>query len=184
MRSNISSLLIGSEIQFDQLLFNCVSSAFPMPLLTAHGMCLIHAYCSGVLSLHLSRRRWCCETRLPWRCVLQRGLHLWGAVSSRSIASSWLGAGASTRRLLVHNWINNLLHFTQVFNIVISLSQVLRINIMCLCHCYVHIYHDNLILFNLYSRKYFCYTHCCSYCGIAHNNIFYHVILIIAFNLQ
>ena len=30
--------------------------------------------------------------------------------------------------LLVYNCINNLLHFTQVFNIVISLSPGLRIN--------------------------------------------------------
>ena len=31
---------------------------FQMPLLMPHGMCWIHSCCSGVLSLHLSHRRW------------------------------------------------------------------------------------------------------------------------------
>ena len=41
----------------------------------------------------------------------------------RDVASSWLGDVASAQRLLVHNWINNLFHFTQVFNTAISLSS-------------------------------------------------------------
>ena len=56
MRCNISRLLIASEIQFSQLLFNCLLSGFPMLLHMPHGKCLIHACCSGVLSLHLSHQ--------------------------------------------------------------------------------------------------------------------------------
>ena len=42
----IFRLLIGSETQFGQLLFNCVSSGLPMPLLMPHLMCRIHDCCS------------------------------------------------------------------------------------------------------------------------------------------
>ena len=53
----IFRLLIGLEIQFGQLLFNCLSSGFPNASAYATFMCQILACCSGVLSLHLSRRK-------------------------------------------------------------------------------------------------------------------------------
>ena len=74
--------------------------------------------------------------------IVARVLHLcvvqFPAVRSRlsDVAPyAWLlGAGASTRKLLVHNWINNMLHFTQVFNIVISLSSTSH---YCKCVCVI-----------------------------------------------
>ena len=146
MRCNIYRLLIGSEIQFGQLHFNCVSSGFPMSLFMPHGMCRIYACSSVVLSLHFSPGRWCWESRLKWGWTLQRhcscGMQLpavWARL--RDVAVSWLEAVASARRLLVYNWINNLLHFTEVFNIVISLSSNSHYH-YChnLCHCYVYLY--------------------------------------------
>ena len=40
-----------------QLLFNCISSGFPMALPMTHGTCRIYACCSVVLSLPLFHRR-------------------------------------------------------------------------------------------------------------------------------
>ena len=84
---------------------------------------------SGVLSLHLSHRavgvmrHGCHEV-----ANIERGLLCWMQVPSfwsriSDVAQPLLGAVASTLLLLVYNYINNLLHFTQVFNIVISLSR-------------------------------------------------------------
>ena len=130
MRCNIYRLLIGSEIQFGQLLFNCVSSGFSNA--TAYAtwhvsnlrlllFCAFIARVSSALMLgdpitmkmDLVEREGCI-------CVMQFPA-FWSRLSA--VASSWLGAVASTRRLLVHNWINDLLQFTHVFNIVISLSS-------------------------------------------------------------
>ena len=53
--------------------------------------------------------------------------------------------------LLVYNYINNLLNFTQVFNIVISLSQVyFSLTRVCVSNCFIvtvmYIYHEQLNL--------------------------------------
>ena len=104
---------------------------------------------------------------------------------SSDVASSWLGAGASTRRdcwFIIELILCYILHR---YLILFSLSQVLRTIYRCFVTIYVHIYHDNLIQLNLYSRKCYWYSqHCCRYCGMSHNNIFHHVILILVFNLQ
>ena len=74
--------------------------------------------------------RWSYETRVPCRCSWRERCVGWMQIPAVSRESAMLlmqpliGAAASTQRLLVHNWINNLLHFKQVFNIVISLSSI------------------------------------------------------------
>ena len=79
---------------------------FQIPLFMPHGMCQIHACCSGVLSLHVSHRAlelW--DTTATKMLIVERGLYLSGAVSSRLIANqrrcsiiAWSYC-ASTRRL-------------------------------------------------------------------------------------
>ena len=81
-------LIIGSEIQFGQLLFNCTSSSFSNVAAYATLQCRIHACCSGVLWLHLYHRAlelW--ETTDTKMRIVERVLHLSDAVSSRLIAT-------------------------------------------------------------------------------------------------
>ena len=104
---------------------------FQMPQFMPHGMCPVHACYSGVLCLHLSHcalELWD-MTATKMRMVEREGCicrmqcpAVWSRISDAAM-QPLIGAAASTRRLLVHNWIDNLLRFTQVFNIVISLSS-------------------------------------------------------------
>ena len=145
MRINIYRLLIGSEIQFGQLLFNCIAVVFQCRCL-CHMSCveftlvaLLCSHCGYLIGIDV-RRPDChedayCRERTAF-CGMQFPA-VWSWLSD--VVSSWLGAVASTRRLVVHNWINNLLHFTQVFNIVISLSSTSHYY-RCLCVIVMCIY--------------------------------------------
>ena len=143
-------------------LVNSFSTKYPVvfqtPLLMPHGMCTVHACCSGVLSLHLFHHalelRDLSNYRRP--CLSAMKMLDWCA--------------SSTRRLLVHNLINNLLHFTQVFNIAISLSSTQHYLVFESLLQFMYIYiPQNLIQLNIYSRKYYCYTqHYCRHCDMSH----------------
>ena len=82
MRCNIYRLLIGSEIQFGQLLVNCVSSGFPMP--PTHGMCFFQFRLCHMACVEFTRVALLCS---HYTCLIgvdvneagyrrERGLHL------------------------------------------------------------------------------------------------------------
>ena len=79
---------------------------FQMPLLMPHGMCRIHACCSLHLFHHVLELWGTTATKV---LIVERRMHLWGAVSAVGRESAMLlrqtliGAAASTQRLLVHN---------------------------------------------------------------------------------
>ena len=82
-------LLIGSEIQFGQLLFNCASSGFPnaaaYATLHVSSSCLL--FWCALLALVSSALKLGDPTAMKM-LIVETGLHLWDA---------------PTRRLLVHN---------------------------------------------------------------------------------
>ena len=77
MRCNIYRLLIVSEIQFGQLLFNCVSSGFPNAAIYAtwHVLNSHLLLCCAVIALVSSDLKLGDPTAMKMR-IVERGLHL------------------------------------------------------------------------------------------------------------
>ena len=130
MRCNIYRLLIGSEIQFGQLIFNCISSGFTKCHCLCHMACvkftlvaLVCSHCTCLMGVDVRKP----DCHKDGYCR-ERGLHLWGTVCSRSIATQ--------RRCLVlqlrpgHCWFIIELIICYILHrylILSSLSQVLCI---------------------------------------------------------
>ena len=106
------------------------STAYPVVfqcrcLCTWHVLNLLLLLCCALIALVSSALM--LGDPIAMQIDILKEVQLWDAISSLLSAGSFgqtlLGAVSSTRRLLVYNWINNLLYFTHVFNIVISLSS-------------------------------------------------------------
>ena len=141
-------VLISSEIQIGQLLFNCSSSGFKNDSVYVKWHVSSSRCCSVVLSLHLSLRavgvvRHGCHEVLLSRAAfhLAQVTAIWSR--SSNAPQPLLGAVASTLWTvgIIALIIYYILHRCLILS---SLSQVLRIN-QCLCivilfHCYNYVY--------------------------------------------
>ena len=128
MRCNIYRLLIVSEIQLVnnsvELRIQWFSNVAVYATWHVSNLCLL--LCYALIALVSSALM--LGDPIVMKMDIGREVQLWDAISSRLSATSRCCFIATWScsfgpRLLVHHRINNLLYFTHVFNIVISLSS-------------------------------------------------------------